>query len=462
MCRDSFFEFVKEFWEEIIEEPPQFNWHIEFLCGELQSLAERVAKREPREYDWLCNIPPGCTKSTLVSQMFPAWVWTYMPHAQFICVSYSYSIALKDSLKTRDIVESDKYQNFYPGINLREDANTKGLFVNSRKGFRLSAGVNGAITGQHGHFLLVDDPLNPEQSYSEAELKSVNRWMRTTLPSRRMPKNVAPILLIQQRLHQLDPSGEMLKRYEEHGQALRHICLPGELTKDVAPAAVRERYVNGLLDPARLSREVLQTLASELGAYGYAGQVLQTPVPAEGGMFEVDKFNKSDEAPKLVAEVRSWDKAGTEGGGKYSVGVRIGRDALGRFWVVDIKRGQWGSTKREAQIKETAAADGLNVPIVLEIEGGSGGKESGEATVRNLAGYRVITFHPTGDKQARAYPFASQVGAGNVFVLKRWWTEEYIEELRFFPFGRYTDQVDASSGGFNQIAVPARRIGGMW
>jgi predicted phage terminase large subunit-like protein len=460
MCRASFFEFLKEFWHTIIAEPPIFNWHVEYLCSELQEVAERVIRVEERPYDLVINIPPGSTKSTIASQMFPAWVWTRMGHAQFICVSYSYSVALKDSLKTRDIVESEAYQETFPGIQLREDSNTKGLFVNTKKGFRLAAGVMGAITGQHGHFLLVDDPLNPEQSYSEAELKSTNRWMRTTLPSRRIPKHVAPIILIQQRLNMQDPTGEMLERYA--GRKLKHICLPGEDSQDVKPAELRARYVNGLLDPVRLSKDVLQDLESELGPYGYAAQVLQNPVPLGGGMIEADKINYADEAPELVREVRSWDKAGTEGGGKFSAGIRMGKDKLGRYWVTDVQRGQWGSTKREDNMRTTAERDGDKVTVILEIEGGSGGKESGEHSVRNLDGFIVHTFHPTGDKPARAYPFASQVGGGNVFVLRRHWTKAYVDEMRYFPYGKFSDQVDATSGAFNFLARKPKRVGALW
>ena len=35
-CRKSFFYFVKTFWDVIIPETPVFNWHIEYLCEELQ------------------------------------------------------------------------------------------------------------------------------------------------------------------------------------------------------------------------------------------------------------------------------------------------------------------------------------------------------------------------------------------------------------------------------------------
>lgn len=464
VCRASFFDFLREFWETVIPEPPVLGWHVEYLCHELQELAERVFRREKRPYDLIVNIPPGSTKSTIMSQMLPAWCWTRMPNAQFICVSYSASIALKDALKGRDIVQSELYQSCFPGITLREDANTKGLFVNTRKGFRLSAGVLGAITGQHGHFLVVDDPLNPEQSYSESELKTVNRWMRTTLPSRRLPKDVAPIILVQQRLSMQDPTGEMLERYG--GRKIKHICLPGELPAvlpgNVSPPELVERYVGGMLDPLRLGQDILRTMESELGPYGYSAQVQQDPVPMSGGMFEVDKLNIVAEAPQMVRQVRSWDKAGTEGGGKFSAGVLMGVDKLRRFWILDVERGQWGAHRRERNILATAEKDGHGVTVIVEVEGGSGGKESGENTVSNLAGFTIQAYHPTGDKQTRAYPYASQVGGGNVFVLQRHWTRAYLDELRYFPYGKYTDQVDGSSGGFNWLAKKPKKIGALW
>lgn len=463
ICRESFFEFFKEFWDVIVAEPLVPNWHMEYLCQELQLAAERVFRGEPKEYDIIINIPPGSTKSTIVSQMFPAWCWTRFPPAKFICGSYAQPLALKDSLKTRDIVQSEKYQKCF-GIQLREDENTKGLFTNTETGFRLSVGVGGLVMGFHGHFLIIDDPINPEEACSEAELKATNRWMRTTLPSRKVDKEVSLTILVQQRLHDGDPSGEMLAR--SNGKGIRHICLPGELTtrenQGVKPAELSERYQDRLLDPVRLSRPVLEKMFEELGSYAYAAQILQDPVPLGGGMFDVDKIHIMAEAPSMVREVRSWDKAGTADGGAYSVGVRIGVDALNRFWITDIRRGQWSSTVRENRILMTAEDDGSEIPIIIEVEGGSGGKESGENTIRNLAGFRVGAFHPTGDKEQRAWPLSVQVGAGNLYLLKRDWNKVLIEELRYFPNSRFKDQTDAAAQGFNHIARKKRKIGAMW
>src|SRR5690606_9908501 len=57
VCKDSFYEFVKEFWSVIVPEKPVWNWHIEYLCNELQKIAERVFQGKPKLYDLVVNIP---------------------------------------------------------------------------------------------------------------------------------------------------------------------------------------------------------------------------------------------------------------------------------------------------------------------------------------------------------------------------------------------------------------------
>lgn len=459
LARDSFYDFVREFWEVIIAETPVFNWHVKVICDEMQTVAERIFAGRPREYDLVINVPPGSTKSTICSQMFPAWCWTRMPSMKFINASYAYPIALKDSLRTRDIVESDLYQSCF-NIHLREDENTKGLFVNTETGFRYSAGVGGAVTGYHGHVLMVDDPINPEESFSESELKIANRWMEITLPPRRIDKAISTIILIQQRLHQGDPSGEMLARNRSGG--VRHICIPGELTDRVSPPELKQYYKDGLMDPVRLPRKALEQLRTDLGEYGYASQILQDPVPLGGGLFKTERIQRVREAPdKIVKVVRSWDKAGTQGGGAYSAGALLGVTKKGFFVIMGMTRGQWGAHEREKRIRATADLDGYDVEVVLELEGGSGGKDSGEETARNLSGYKIYTYHPTGDKESRAYALASQVGAGNVYMLEGDWNDALIEELKYFPHSKYKDQVDALSGAFKRLARPRIKIGGM-
>jgi predicted phage terminase large subunit-like protein len=156
----------------------------------------------------------------------------------------------------------------------------------------------------------------------------------------------------------------------------------------------------------------------------------------------------------VTSWVRYWDKAGTEGGGKYSAGVLMGKRSNGRFLIADIVRGRWSALNRETVIKQAAEADRARGDVAnwVEQEPGSGGKESAENTVRNLAGFTIHAERVTGDKVTRAGPLSSQAEAGNVDLLAGPWNEAFLAEAHNFDGVRgFTDQIDAASGAFNKL-----------
>lgn len=436
-------------------------------------MAERVFRGEDKEYDLIINISPGSTKSITCSVMFPGWIWTRMPSARIICGSHTDKLAMDLSLKCRDLIYSDKYQVIFPDIRMRGDQNTKSYFMNTKRGSRYAVGVGGSVVGMHGHFLIIDDPLDPEKAISEAELKTANRWMSETLPTRKVDKAVVPTILIMQRLHQDDCTANMIEQIEavqrlDGGKLkLKHICLPAELTDKINPKCLADNYVDGLMDPIRLSQSILNENKAVIGEYGYAGQFLQWPIPLGGGMFKTLKIKIDEVIPtKWLKRVRFWDKAGTEGGkGAFTVGLLMGLTKDNRFWLLDVIRGRWDSYEREHLIKQTAIADGRNVIIGVEQEPGSGGKESAQNTVRNLAGWRVVIDKPSGtgsSKELRADPYSVQVNCGNVSMKRADWNVDYLSELSFFPYSKYKDQVDASSGAFNMLAGGIKRMGALF
>lgn len=449
ICRRSFYRFVQEFWKTIIPEKPVWNWHIEYLCGELQQIAELVFRGEPKQYDLIVNVPPGSTKSTIVSVMFPAWAWTQMPQARIICGSYSHDLAMDFSRKNRDVVQSTWYQKCFPDVTLKQDQNTKTHFANTKGGERYSTGTGGAVTGKHAHFLIIDDPVNPMIAASDAGLKAANDWMDETLPTRTVDANITPTILIMQRLHQNDPTGHWLEKGEKGGM-VKHICLPADISEgqEVKPAELRERYVNDLLDVLRLPKKKLEQFKVKLGPYGYACQYDQLPVPKSGGLFNVDRIRVGLPHSRIVKKARFWDFAASFKKGDYTVGVLMGTDEEGGYWVMDVVRGQWDTAERRRIMRETAEHDGIEVSIGFEQEGGSSGKDVAFDTVKMLTGYSVAPELPTGSKETRATLFSSQVNIGNVWLQPAAWNRDYLSELRVFPLGKHDDQVDASSGVF--------------
>ena len=181
LCKRDFFYFVQEFWSEIIPDEPVYNWHIQYLCDELQKVVEKVANREAKEYDLVINIPPGTSKSTICTVMLPAWAWLIDPSIRNLTGSYSASLSTDHALKSRDIIKSDKFKKYFPSIEIKHDQDNKTHYKNTKGGERYATSVTGTVTGFHAHLIIIDDPLNPKGASSEADRTTANNFMDTTL-----------------------------------------------------------------------------------------------------------------------------------------------------------------------------------------------------------------------------------------------------------------------------------------
>lgn len=457
VCRESLYVFMKEFWSTIVAEPFVDNWHIRIICDAIQETLEPVFEWREKESDLIINVSPGSTKSICASVMTTPWTWTRMPSFRLIGGSYAHNLAMDLSRKSRQVIQSAKYQSSFP-IRLRDDQNAKSHFVNEKEGMRMGVGTGG-VAGFHSHANVIDDPLDPNKSHSEVEIKAANTWVNEGIEQRKVDQRIAPTILIMQRLNQADPTGEKLRIANGSG-SVRHICIPAELTDDVKPRSLAKFYVDGLMDPRRLPATVLAQ-KRKLGQYLYAAQYLQSPSPPSGGMFKWERIKIRNSAPTVLKQiVRYWDKAGTEGAGAFTAGVKMSVDDHGEYWVLDVTRGQWESNVRESVIKQRADIDGLRTRVGIEQEPGSGGKDSAIATKKNLRGFSVLCERPTGDKIWRADAFSVAVNDGHVNLVLGDWNLEYLEELRYFPESRFKDQVDASSGAFRMLTQKQIRVGG--
>ena len=475
----SLYKFLVWAWPEISGQPFIDNWHVKYLCGVLEKVAYQVGERRPKENDVLINIPPGSTKTIICSIIFPVWCWTKWYWMRFITASYSSTLALESAEYSRDLIKSTRFREMYPELDIKSDKDTKSNYKIVKRvqssvsehytkeklgGNRYSTSIGGTLTGFHADIIIWDDPLKPDEAASPKQLESVNRWLDQTLPTRKTNKAVSAIIGIMQRLNQNDPSGHLLDKKKKR---IKHVCLPGEIVhfaKFVKPKKLIKKYTKeGLFDKHRMDKEVLEELEDDLGQYGYAGQIGQNPAPPGGGLFKVANFTTSAQLldrRQIHKSVRYWDKAATIGAGAYTVGVKMHLLKNKFFYIEDVKRGQWSTEVRERIIKQTAAIDGDSVDIVIEQEGGSGGKESAEGTIRNLAGFRVKAERPIGDKAKRADRYSVQVNNGSFILAAADWNARFKEEHELFPNGTYKDQVDAGAGAFNFLVKKkiAKRI----
>jgi predicted phage terminase large subunit-like protein len=434
---------VRTFWSTIIPETPVYNWHIPYLCKELQSLSVSIVGRQKKPYDLIINIPPGTTKSTIVTIMYPAWLWTQDATLRIITNSYSADLSIEHAVKSRDIITSDKYRRLFPNIALRRDMSAKSSYENTSQGARYTTSTAATITGRHSHLIINDDPLNPSQAASIAEREAANLHT-ATLTSRKVDKANTPIITIMQRLHEMDVTGYLLSI---KGDRIKHICLPAELSGNVRPASLRSQYISGLLDPVRLSREVLEEQKTDLGSRGYAGQYEQNPVAEGGNIIKKEWFkyiHSSDfvrlhreEPVHFFVDTAYTDKAENDPTGIIAT-CRIGSD----MYIASARKWNLKFPDLIKMLPVYAQANGYTSASTLRIEPKANGLSVIDQLKVDTRLNVTKTATPVDSKETRLNAVSPLIECGRVYLVAGAWNEEFTDEVCGFPAKAHDEYVD--------------------
>lgn len=443
LCRRSFYRFVKSFWEVIITEPPVWNWHIKYLCDLLQHIGIRVKNRLPKEYDYyIINVPPGSLKSTIVSEMYPIWCWVIDPSQKFICGSYSSTVAEDLASKSYNIFHSEKFQKLFPKLHSRKPSGGKTHFHNGWKGERYTTSSGSMIQGIHAHQKLLDDIIGRMEAHSKVERKKVNDWLSETISTRNVDAKISTTILVMQRLHKQDPTGYLL---DKEGLKIFHVCLPVELTPDVKPLELSQFYVNGLFDPERKPRERLIVERTELGSYGYAGQMLQRPSPAEGGIIKKEWFNISERAelPPMVKLYFQMDTAYTEDEMNDPSGILAYYIENNNLYIVNAISVYKEFPDLIRWLNSYTIEKGYrNTTSKIYVEPKASGK-SVVQTIRAISDLNIIESKaPTEDKISRLNIVSPKIESGRVFLHRGGWNDSFINQVTDFPNADHDEYVD--------------------
>ena len=422
---------------------PTFVWgwrHLAFIRAQV----DRVTRGEVDRL--ILTVPPRHGKSEMVTVRYPAWLLEQDPSQRVIVGAYNQTLADKFSRKCRNIVRGR--------IRLSDERTAVDDWETGLGGGLRAVGVGAGITGMGGNLIVIDDPVkNRAEANSQAYRDRVWDWYTDDLYTRLEPGG--KIILIMTRWHEDDLAGRLLT--SEDADAWQVVNLPA-LAEGDDPLG---REPGEALCPERYDEAALARIQRVMGNSFYA-LYQQRPTAPEGEFFKRSWFVVVGAVPVDCVWVRYWDKAGTAGDGDYTAGVLMGLAGDGLFYIVDVVRGQWSAFDRERVIRQTAEMDrslGRDVLYIHEQEGGSGGKDSADATTRNLAGFRVQAQRSTGEKAVRAEPLAAQLQAGNVRMVRGAWNAGYLSELTSFPAGSHDDQVDATSGAFNRLALGLSEFG---
>jgi len=383
---------------------------------------------------------------------FCAWAIGKRPDLKTIFASFSDRLGVRSNLKIQRMMDSKKYREVFPEacipeknsvtISSQKLRNREIIEILGHDGYFRNTTVQGAVTGEALDLAVIDDPIKGrEQANSFTIREKVWNWFTDDLFTRFSES--AGLLGIMTRWHIDDPVGRLL----ESNFKVKILNYPALAEQDE-----KNRFQDEPLFPELKSKEFLLQRKSLMIASSWQSLYQGSPIVQDGEMFEISKFKLIDYPPsEIIKTVRYWDKAGTEGGGARTAGVRVSLCKNGEFFIDCVKKDQFAAAKREELIKAIAQLDGEKIRIGIEQEPGSGGKESAESTVKNLRGFIVKVDKVTGSKELRAEPYAVQVGRENVYLKKADWNKEFIDEHQTFPNGKYKDQVDATSGAFAMI-----------
>lgn len=413
------------------------NWHIDAIVHHLEQC---VRGEMPR---LVINMPPRHLKSFIASVVFPAFVLGKDPSAKIICISYSDDLARMLARDFRRIVESDWYRKVFPQVKVLKSTETE--FVTDQGGYRYATSIGGTLTGRGGDFIIIDDPIKPEDTHSDKIRQSTNEWYKSTLLSRLDDKQRSVLILVMQRLHVNDLTG-----FAENSGGFTKLSLPAiALTDEEIPVGVGEAYarqVGTALQEERESLVTLNRIRDEIGAFNFAAQYQQRPEMPEGNMIKRKWLNLIPAAPQFHRNgllMVSIDAAASTSDTADYTAITLIYAYERHHYVVHASRGRWDYETLKKKAEAYVQRYGREITFIVE------NASAGTSLIQYLRnnGVRCLHSNPKDDKVVRVARVLPLIQEGRLHIVNRpgnnGWVEPLIAELVNFPNGRFDDQVDS-------------------
>ena len=469
----------------IIDDKYRVRAHLEYLSNRLASAVQDVENGISRKIT--VSMPPRSGKSHLSSEFFPVWLLHKHPDWKIGLISHSPSLATSWGRSVRRVIEEYGAQL---GIELAKDAGAVSDWETTKGGGIISRSAPGqSITGYGFKILLIDDPVkNFATAHSEDARNKLWQWWTGDAFTRLEPPSLT--VVVGTRWHEDDMIGRLLsKEHEGNPDDWEVISFPALAEKnDVLGRSPGEPIISPIIDESQ--EEAVQRwdeVRESVGEYAWAALYMQRPSPAQGAIFETDKFRYWTTDPEMLIDddpsvrlidpsrmsharwIDSWDAAfkGTDSS-DFVVGQRWAVDGKDRF-LIEQERDRWSFTQTVERVKrwETDAVVGSNWVYEKLIEDKANGPAIIDTLKSHVQGIKPIT--PKSSKEARARAVTPEVEAGHIYLPHpdepgNEWVRDLVSECRAFPNGANDDQVDAMtqvlnhvrSSGKASISVPGR------
>lgn len=460
MCQRDFLSFCMAVRPDFI--PTHFHT---YLAGKLQEIYNSVKNNcDTRD---IIACPPQLGKSTITTQLFPAWVlgkekWP------IICASYSADLAERNSQFCRDIVASDIFKIIFPKVRINQDSTSKSYWQTVNGGSYRAVGTLGGLTGFSGKMLLADDLL---ASQAEADSSVISdgvwSWFKTVFYTRKQSKS--GMVLIATRWSLSDPTGRLLDQQENYKKMglpptaydkWNYMSFPAiaEYDEDTGDGWQRKR--GEVICPERFTLEDMiktkNSMVSEGKIQEWVSLYQQEPILSENASFRSEwfKFYEDDDLKDkellnftLVDPAVSKKKTADN-----TVVLTVSKDRNGPNWYVrEITAGHFDPHQTIAAMFDHASRYKSSVNIeavafqaalesfVLEEQ------RRRQATDENFKPFTVnqIKHAHAQKKEERIAGLVPFFKNGTLFMKKS--MTELQKELLQFPKGRHDDHADCLS-----------------
>lgn len=450
------------------------NWHHALIADKVQAVIDGKIK------NLVINVPPGSSKTELVSINLMARGLALNPYAKFLHISYSDDLALLNSGTAKEIVQSDEFQALWP-LQIANDAKSKKLWnvvVDGRKaGGVYAVSLGGQITGFRagrmapGFYgaIIIDDPLKPADADSRTMRRKANRALLNTVKSRKANPET-PIIVIMQRLAEDDPTG-----------FIKGGGLPGDWEFISIPALIDDRYIAALdpkyaemIEPSERDEKgrfsywpykepLAELLEMEKGVgesvdgqkmsrYIFAGQYMQRPSPEGGDIIKGEWFRRYSQPPRFKKRLVYVDTAQkTKEHNDYTVFLLAGLGVDGGLYLLDLMRGKWEAWDLEQRAQDFWSKHlRSGAPPVVQLQAMKvEDKSSGTGLIQNLKNKKRIPvkgIQVDTDKYTRVLGVQGYIESGFVYIPENApWVADFVTECEAFTpddTHEHDDQID--------------------
>jgi predicted phage terminase large subunit-like protein len=469
-CETSLSFFIKTAWPTIKPmEEYKHNWHIDAVCERLEAVSSKEVKRLQV---W---VPPGTMKTMIVSIFWPAWEWINNPWIRYWGASYEVRMAGRIAALSRDVMMSDWYQRRW-GDRFRFTREGENYFGNDMGGTRLATAPQSTGSGEHGHRILIDDPINAKSAdaTSGVVLKEVRDWYDGTVVTRGLGNDHARVIIMQ-RLHEEDLASHVLEK--EDWDVL---CLP-ERYEPSHPFTWPDdpRKEEGeLLWPNHRDENASNALAASLTPHRAAGQLQQRPAAKEGDILQTRWWRFYDpkirtaerwsELPAFSMVVISVDCPLKDAETNDNISIQAW-GVHGKFrYLLDLRLGKMSYPNAKRAVTEMMGWTRRTWPRsrhVTLIESGGYGKDLITDLKNDFTGMTTINPGKEGDKGVRADRASEYLESGFCFLpgygppwqpsyepgMTPQDVSEFVHNCSRFPNATHDDDVDAWSQMINWL-----------